>query len=210
MPGRVRSSFASLGDALPPLLRFIVILREPVSRAISSYWFKGGRSVANGTQLLEAQIADRQRMEKCMRDGRALASCGADGRGGAFGLTNHIDKGVYAPQLERWFRAFDRCHFYVTTLERTYMRGASAASAQLRGLLAWAGVGAKAQLSNAQLGVIIGERRLTGHNPHEAPFPDKFRARLGAFYTPYNQQLAKLIGSDVLNDWAAASTDASL
>lgn len=205
VPGRVKASFAHLGASLPPLLRFIVILREPVSRAISSFWFKGGTSVPQGVTVLTAQMEDVKRAEHCVDQGGSVGRCGADGRGGTFGTANHVGKGVYAPQLRRWFDTFGgACHFYVTTLERLYLRGKDATSAQLRALLAWAGVPKWATLTEAQMRVEVAVRRLTGSNPHEAPFPDSFRERLGAFYAPYNRQLTALIGRAALQDWATA------
>ena len=39
-------------------------------------------------------------------------------------LLQHIDKGIYADQLERWFAHFPRCSFYITSVERFYGGGA--------------------------------------------------------------------------------------
>ena len=209
VPTRMRASFGHLGGSLPALLRFVVILREPVSRAISSFWFKGGRSVPQGEAMLTMQMDDVRRAERCVAQGGGSAmTCGADGRGAAFSTTDHVGKGVYAPQLRRWFDTFGgACHFFVTTLERLYMRGKEATSAQLRALLRWAGVAGvspSATLGEAEMRLALADRRLTGNNPHEAPFSSGFRERLGAFYAPYNRQLAALIGHAVLQDWATA------
>ena len=38
-------------------------------------------------------------------------------------MERHVDKGIYASQLRRWFGAFEPCRFYVTTIERLYLRG---------------------------------------------------------------------------------------
>ena len=178
-----RGRFAIL--TLPSLLRFIVILREPVSRAISSYWFKGGKSVRQGEAMLTAQMEDVKRAERCVHEGGTVIACGADGRGAAFATYDHVSKSVYAPQLRRWFDTFGGpCPFYVTTLEMLYTRGNDVASVQLRQLLAWAGVPPSATLAEPEMRAV--------HNPHEAPFRDSFRYRLSASFKPYNMQLAAL------------------
>ena len=198
-PSVSRGRFAIL--TLPSLLRFIVILREPVSRAISSYWFKGGKSVRQGEAMLTAQMEDVKRAERCVHEGGTVIACGADGRGAAFATYDHVSKSVYAPQLRRWFDTFGGpCPFYVTTLERLYTRGNDVASVQLRQLLAWAGVPPSATLAEPEIRAVLAERRGT----RGAPFPDSFRYRLGAFFKLYNMQLAALIGRGVLADWDAA------
>ena len=155
---------------LPSLLRFIVILREPVSRAISSYWFKGGKSVRQGEAMLTAQMEDVKRAERCVHEGGTVIACGADGRGAAFATYDHVSKSVYAPQLRRWFDTFGGpCPFYVTTLERLYTRGNDVASVQLRQLLAWAGVPPSATLAEPEIRAVLAERRGTTLTRRRSP-----------------------------------------
>ena len=150
-PGRINQTFAMLGAALPSALRFLVILREPSRRAISSFWDKVGehnahwsanKTVEEGMHVMEMEMAALHMVEVCLRktpgslslQWRSQSSesrCRAQYyRGFPF---PHIEKGLYAPQLARWFQVFGRCAIFVTTMERMYMRGTNTSIANLKG-----------------------------------------------------------------------------
>jgi hypothetical protein len=87
-----------------PPCRFVVLLRNPVDRAHSSYW--QARSRGDETRPFEAAV-------RAELEGGLLAHQRADGRTlGAF-----IEGGRYAEQLERWFRAFPRERFLIRLTE---------------------------------------------------------------------------------------------
>ena len=145
-PGRIRDTYARLDPHLPKQLRFVVILREPVSRAISSFWYKGGHSAAEAVKDLSKQMASRHSYDNCTRHRRAEAvhfsrpltpvaealACRPlsywSVAGDFNGRTDHVEKGMYAAQLKRWFSVFPSCQFYISSMERLYRRDGDAAS----------------------------------------------------------------------------------
>ena len=57
-------------EALVRLVRFVVILREPVSRAVSSFWFKDGHTVEQAMAIFERQMRERAQIDRCVRGAR--------------------------------------------------------------------------------------------------------------------------------------------
>jgi Sulfotransferase domain len=106
-PGRAAAT-------LPVKTRFVVLLREPVERAISHYWHS--RRVANWeTETFERAIelepyrlaAVRPRVERGER---------------SFGFSafSYVSRGEYAGQLRRWFKAVGRERVLVLESERLF------------------------------------------------------------------------------------------
>jgi hypothetical protein len=115
----------------PP--KFIVLLRDPVARALSSYWFSQSRlfgdkldrgSMSEFVALAHGETRSRERFDACIASQQqqqqqpsselqeppqipiAVSACfGEQLRSARLG-GRHVDKGVYADQLERWFSAF--------------------------------------------------------------------------------------------------------
>ena len=175
VPRRVKDFYPHAHD-----MRFVVMLREPVARAVSSYWFKhsarfsasgvDGGSVEHFRNASRTELTSRERFDQCVRvrrsqgcvthssDGAASGTCsnagigsGGDGDGdggqsvaqGSGGASNealaltalkakaleedatfcehhmwpvtqglrHLDKGLYAEQLERWLAVFPHGNF---------------------------------------------------------------------------------------------------
>ena len=119
-------------------MKFIVVLRDPVARALSSYWFsqshlfedrrKKGEKKGNIGSIGEFQTLATQEMESrseydaCMRESTTgdlqakLKHCFGEGyRSPSLG-GRHVDKGVYYDQLVRWFEVFEPSSF-ITSLE---------------------------------------------------------------------------------------------
>lgn len=92
-------------------IKLIVILRDPVDRAISHYWMEFNRG--NETLRLEDALAaetertrpDFERIEQGERPGRF------------FWTATYTARGDYAEQLERWFRFFPRSQMLILTFE---------------------------------------------------------------------------------------------
>ncbi|HXK40409.1 MAG TPA: sulfotransferase, partial [Candidatus Paceibacterota bacterium] len=90
-----------------PDARFIVILRDPVDRAVSHYRL----NIARGNEELsfkEAIQSEEQRMPMSLED-LPPGSAEFD----SHRLHSYLARGRYVEQLERWFSHFDRTRFHI-------------------------------------------------------------------------------------------------
>ncbi len=95
---------------LPPSTHFIVLLRDPVERAISHYWLSR-RSGAETEDLRTALSLEAQRL-------RPEESVFLDGRYSyAHHKFSYVARGDYAKQLQHWFRHVDRSRILVLESE---------------------------------------------------------------------------------------------
>ena len=148
--GGLDGSGEDQGEARARSLRFVVFLRDPTRRALSSYWFQNshifhaggdGGSNAELAALCSAEMAERKAYDGCMAQAQAqllphgrnqssplapaqarlleaaLSRCFGPLLHSARLGGRHVDKGVYADQLERWFANFPRRQFFITSLE---------------------------------------------------------------------------------------------
>jgi hypothetical protein len=99
---------------LPSSTRFIVVLRDPVERALSHYWHE--RRLKAETRPLEAALA---REEKRMS--RADEKVRRGERSFAHRHYSYRTRGRYAEQLERWFDHVDRQRILVVESEKMYV-----------------------------------------------------------------------------------------
>ena len=146
-------------------LKFIVLLRSPIARAVSSYWFKNSNlfttnnkdSGSNGDLQLtfERELQGRSDYESCLAidtkgindDGDFINACRKYLWPSNSGL-RHIDKGFYDEQLIRWFKIFPRPSFYIFTLEAF----AKDPKKELSRLLQWLGIRGSSILGEFGLG----------------------------------------------------------
>jgi hypothetical protein len=99
---------------LPERTRFIVLLREPVQRAISNYWY--WKKINYGeTESFERAIAlEPERM--AVENERALRGENSIGH-----VTySYMARGEYATQLRRWFDAVGRDRILILESEQIY------------------------------------------------------------------------------------------
>ena len=106
VPGRVARD-------LPGDVRFVVVLRDPVERAISHYWLQRRRRVE--TEDLAVALALEPERLAGQWD---LVLAGE--RSTAWEHYSYVARGEYAGQLQRWFDIFDRDRFHITTSERLF------------------------------------------------------------------------------------------
>ena len=236
----------------PETLKFIVVLREPSARAISSYWFQNSHlfhvrdrgSTAELAELAAREVRDRQGYDACMAGADAEAGTEAEAEGGGNWATSaaawlvsqldpfpllttrrpplgaarptsplfarlrrcfgklfrspqlggrHLDKGVYADQLARWFSQFPRGNFFITSTER-FFGGPDEYARLLRFIGAeaadWPGTEALAALltRNSSAARLVAPNALARLDPPTA----ELRATLAAFFRPHNQRLRDL------------------
>jgi hypothetical protein len=156
---------------LPDSTRFIVLLRDPVERAISQYWLNRRRnheteSFAAAIRLEPERLAGQ---EEVVRGG---------GRSDRYQRFSYASRGHYAEQLERWFGHVGRDRVLVVQSEEMF---ASRETAD--GVLTW-------------LGLAPSERPFPRGNDavrHEEADADVI-AGLRAHFTPYNRDLEELLG----------------
>jgi len=95
-----------------PDVRLLVMLRNPVDRAYSDYnmWLR------YGMESLGFEDAVRLEPERTSEDRERVMSDSSH-RWFGFYRFSYLGKGVYADQLENWFRYYDRSRFLITTTE---------------------------------------------------------------------------------------------
>jgi len=117
-------------------VKFIVSLREPVSRTLSSWKFKAkeclklakcrddhfNETISQGIQQAQC-IADCYWKKKSMQD-CSIEECRRkhdrrrDGRNGKYSYYAHVVKSLYAYQFLMWFEYFPKSSFFIFTIEQ--------------------------------------------------------------------------------------------
>jgi len=193
-----------------PTMHIFALLREPVSRAYSDYWFMRGRGL-DRCSTFEAAIAESDAV--------------------------YLKRGHYAEQLEPYFEAFgrDQVHVFLTSDLKSDPQSVVSAVLDAIGVDGTAGIDFELQSNRSTqarsmfLSRLHGEdsrlkgwvRRLTTprmrywlqHNvvipivrknrrPFDyPPISESTRARLKSHYRPHNERLADLLGRD-LASWS--------
>ncbi|MGM0588495.1 MAG: sulfotransferase domain-containing protein [Bacteroidota bacterium] len=159
--------------------KLIVLLRNPVHRAYSHYQHE----VRQGREMLSFQEALEQEEG---RTGATREKYFTDPTYQGIGKLhyNYKERGVYADQLERWFRYFDRDQFFIQS--SSYFWADTAAFMKDLGTFL------EVDLSGIQ----------TGRKYNENTYPnldEKTRDYLSEYYREPNQRLFKLL--DRSFDW---------
>lgn len=163
-----------------PEAKFIVLLRNPIDRAISQHNHEHARGFES-LELEEALDAEEGRLagerERLERD-PAYQSF-------PFMHHSYVTRGLYAEQLTRWFSVIDRSRFLIIQAEALFER------------------------PRAMLGEVHDFLGLPPHEPadlrprhvrayrsgeHEAR--ERVRGRLRATFAPHNERLYELLGID--------------
>jgi hypothetical protein len=161
---------------LLPGARLIVLLRDPVDRAYSHYQHE----VAGGIETLSFAIAVDSEGERLDAE---LSRIAADDTYRSFNYQHfsYLDRGIYAPQIKRWFDYFARERLLILTSEALSARPAQTLIEVFRflGLRAWP---------------VDCTRR---YNQSKANTMDPaMKQRLIEYFRPHNQQLYDLLGVD--------------
>lgn len=85
-----------------PDVKIIILLRDPVERAISHYWMEFNR----GSELLSLEEALNAEQDRLRPELQRLENGHPPGR--AFRVSSYVARGQYAGQLERWLSEFQR------------------------------------------------------------------------------------------------------
>jgi hypothetical protein len=98
---------------LPVTTKFVVLLREPVSRVVSQYWHE--RNTGFETETFERAISlEAERL----RGAEELVAAG--GRSFAHQHFSYVARGEYAAQLRRWFDAVSAERLLVVESEKLF------------------------------------------------------------------------------------------
>jgi hypothetical protein len=156
---------------LPDTTRFIVMLRDPVERAISQYWLNRRRrhETESFRTAVETEAERLAGQEEIVRAGQ---------RSDRYQRFSYASRGQYAEQLVRWFDHVGRDRVLVVQSEDMFESRETG-----DGILSWLGLGPS-------------ERPFPKGNDatrHEEADADVV-ARLRAHFVPYNQDLEDLLG----------------
>ncbi len=159
-----------------PHAKLIVLLRNPVDRAYSHYHHQ----VRLGLEELTFEQALDLEAERLVGEFEKLI---AEPDAYSFNYQNYsyCARGMYADQLERWFRYFPREQFLIVASEQFYRAPASSFARVLDFL------GAPRWEPPAY--------RVSNEGAYE-PMNPETRARLGEFFAPHNARLYELLNVD--------------
>lgn len=166
---------------LPDTTRFIVLLREPVSRTVSDYWYSARRKRFE-TETFERAIAlEAERLapeiDRVLRGERSPRHSGY----------SYVARSEYVGQIQAWFDAVGRDRILVVESEQMYSQASVPA-----GIVAWLGL----DPHNVPFPVTNQSER-TGTESAE------LLASLHEHFIPYNQKLFDLLGYELWTDQSA-------
>lgn len=162
---------------LPDSTRFVVVLRDPVQRALSHYWHTRARGLETESlaRALELEpVRTRGEMQRLL-DG---------GRSSSLHRFSYVARGEYAPQLGRWFETVGRQRVLVLESERLFSQQSQREVTDFLRLaphptpFPWANQAA----------------RTDGRDPEDV------LARLREHFAPFNRELFELLGTTM---WGA-------
>jgi hypothetical protein len=166
---------------LLPEVKLIALLRNPVDRALSHYQHE----VRDGRESLSfAEAIDRE-SERLAGEEERLRS-DPDYYSYAHHRFSYTRRGLYLDQLRRWVEHFPRSRLLVLQSEWLF-RDPAAATAAVQQFLG------------------LRPHRLEGYKPflhgsYDRAMPPELRARLLAYFEPYNRELYQWLGREF--DWA--------
>ena len=175
--------------------RFLVTLREPVARAVSSWQFKsraGGGETRSFRRVVEEGAALARGMRACPID-RYLTPP-PHGHHQQISLS-HVGKGLYVYQLRAWFARVPRERFLVVPIEQFYAN----ATDGLARVLAFVGVPALGARGFASAHALkaAAEIHVNDARPSlalRAQVTDALKEQLAAVYAEPNCELDRLLG----------------
>ena len=156
---------------LPPSTRFIVLLRDPVQRAVSQYWHS--RRLRAEDQPLGVAL---EREDERLAGQEQVVLAGGDSF--AYRNFSYQARGRYAEQLRRWFALIERDRFLV--MESEEICGPSEAGR----VLAWLGLSARDVPFPA-----------SNDAPRDRPEDPAVLDELARYFAPYDEDLFDLLGT---------------
>jgi hypothetical protein len=160
-----------------PGARLLVLLRNPVDRAISSYFHQQQK----GVEKLSLEDALDMEEKRLARYGRRLGyGWFSAGSSKNFRRFAYLTRGLYARQLREYFRYFPRKQLWVEQSELFFLQPARVLK-EAFGFLEIDGSFVPADLTPRNV-------------HHYEQVPRATRKELEAFYRPHNEELFELLG----------------
>jgi hypothetical protein len=171
-PARVRETF--------PDIRLIVLLRDPVQRALSHYYHNRRSGAETVDTALDAFLMEEERIAADYN--RMQADSGFYSRSVA--TYSYLARGRYAEQLQRWFRQFPREQILIMCSERFF----ADTDMQFRSICRFIGIAER----SLEAYPAAGQGRRRGGD-------EKAITLAQEYFTPYNEALYGLLGERY--DW---------
>lgn len=157
-----------------PEVKLIALLRNPTERAISQYFMKKAKN-RETLSMLEAFKIEEYRLEKIIGQGDYTNSTFTD--------QSYKSRGLYAEQLERFFRYFPKSQILILSSEEFFLTPNNT----LKLIFDFVGVDGDFSVNDVT-------PRNVGKNKHEVP--PGVREYLDDYFRKPNQALYKLLGKD--------------
>jgi hypothetical protein len=169
---------ARAAQVLPERTRFIILLREPVQRTISHYWFSR-RLTRWETEPIERAIAlEPERLagetDRVKRGERSFAHA----------TYSYLARSEYAGQVESWFNAVGRERILIIESEKLYSDPAATTK-----VIEWLGL----DPHHVEYPAFNQSKRLDTETP-------ELLAQLHEHFEPHNRKLFDLLGYELWTD----------
>jgi hypothetical protein len=164
---------ARVAADLPPSTRFVVLLRDPVQRAVSHYWHS--RRIGAEDEPLAVAL-DLAREEQRLAGEEAVVLAG--GESPAYRNFSYRARGRYGEQLRRWYDAVDPARMLVMPSEELW--GDPDGPGRV---LSWLGLSPHAVPFPA-----------TNDAPRGSAEDDALLTELRRYFAPYDEDLFSVIG----------------
>jgi hypothetical protein len=163
-----------------PSVKLIVLLRNPVDRALSHYYhaIKHGWETLSFEKAIEGEVQrTAQEREKLLADER-YESC-------VYRHRSYLTRGIYVDQLQAWMTLFAREQFLILKSEDFYADPATT----LKAVLAF--------LNIPETQLQLDKQAYRAHNANTYPrMEPALRKRLIAYFEPHNARLYAYLGID--------------
>lgn len=163
-----------VADSLPNV-RFIVLLRDPVNRALSHYYhnLRRGRENRPIEEAFDAEATMIAEEKERLKNGEIF-------KPDNYRHFSYTERGLYAEQLERWFECFSRDLFFIRTSESFYSGG----DAFMREVFGFLGIDSDfhvPDLTPSNVGIVRDD-------------DPEMSKRLAEYFEPHNRRLEALLG----------------
>lgn len=195
----------TVGDAMAAKLKFVVMLRNPVSRTFSSWLMKS--TLSNDKRTFHQSVQEgidhwelrRQCIEERVYKGvedkqNILTDVCKTSMKWSEPMRAHVEKSLYAPQLEVWFSLFPRKNFFFVQLE-DFAADPVFWYIKTLDFIGVTAIGDQGFTSEAHIQSMIdtvGEKNTAARS--DKVINEYDRQVLEAFFRPYNKALDELLG----------------